>query len=318
VKILVTGAAGFIGFHLCKRLLSEKWKVVGVDNLNNFYDPKLKKTRLEVIDSFNDFRFYLGNIEDVEFMTSIFKEHEFDVICNLAAVAGVLYSLENPFAYQKSNIEGFQVVIELARIHGVKNFVYASSSSVYGGGKNNKASSEDDPTDTPLTLYAATKKSNELIAHYYNYVFKLNCIGLRYFTVYGPYGRPDMALFIFTRNIINGKPITVNNYGKMSRSFTYISDIIDGTMEAINNPMPCEIINLGGSKSIGLLYYIALIEEKLKKPSIKTLSPMIIGDIKDSNADISKAKKLFNYEPKVPVEEGIGHFINWYKRYYGV
>jgi len=318
MKILVTGAAGFIGFHLCQRLLNEGWQVIGVDNLNDFYDPKLKKTRLEIIDSFNNFRFYHGNIEDVEFMISIFKEYKFDVVCNLAAVAGVLYSLENPFAYQKSNIEGFQVVIELTRKYGIKNFVYASSSSVYGGAKEGHSSSEDDITDKPLTLYAATKKSNELVAYYYNYVFGLNCIGLRYFTVYGPFGRPDMALFIFTKNIINGEPITVNNHGKMSRSFTYISDIIDGTMEAINNPMAYEIFNLGGDKSVGLLYYIELIEKYLKKDSIKILAPMPVGDIKSSNANISKAKKLLRYEPRVSVEEGIKYFINWYKKYYGL
>jgi len=316
VKYLVTGAAGFIGFHLAKRLLEDGIDVVGVDNMNDYYDPKLKFKRLRILEKYRNFRFYIADISDRVMMDHVFNEHKFDGVCNLAAQAGVLYSLENPFAYQKSNLEGFQVVIELAKKYGVKNFVYASSSSVYGGNNTEVPSHEDDPTDRPASLYAATKKSNELIAYTYSQIFDLNCIGLRYFTVYGPYGRPDMALSIFTKNILNGEPINVNNYGKMRRSFTYISDIIDGTIAAINNPMKYEIINLGGSESIELLYYIELIEKYLGMKAKKNLVPIPVGDVKSSMANILKANKLLDYKPVISIEEGIENFINWYKRYY--
>ncbi|MFW9871665.1 MAG: NAD-dependent epimerase/dehydratase family protein [Candidatus Thorarchaeota archaeon] len=314
-KYLVTGSAGFIGFHLCKRLLEKGHEVVGVDNINDYYDPKLKNNRLQILENHKNFKFWYSNIQDSFTMTHIFNENKFDAVCNLAAQAGVLYSLKDPFTYYTSNIEGFGVMLDLVKTYNIKNFVYASSSSVYGS-DSIAPYSEDQPCNSPSSLYAATKKSNELIAKSYNHVFGLNCTGLRFFTVYGPYGRPDMALFIFTKNILNNQPININNYGKMRRSFTYIDDVVDGTISALDKPMGNEIINLGGDESIELMRYIEIIEKNLGMKAQKNLVPMPIGDVESSEADISKAKKLLNYDPKISVEEGIERFINWYNYYY--
>lgn len=315
MKYLITGCAGFIGFHLTDALLGRGYEIVGVDNVNKYCDANLKYDRLAEIECSNNFTFYLADITHEDIMRKIFEKHKFDGVCHLAAQAGVRYSLENPFAYQKSNLEGFQTVIDLTSLFGVRNFVYASSSSVYGG--NTKMPfSEDDPVNKPLSLYASTKRSNELTAYTYSHLYRMNCTGLRYFTVYGPYGRPDMALFIFTNAIKRGLPIDVYNYGNMRRSFTYIDDIIDGTVAAIENPMRYELFNLGGGETIELMRYIELIEEFMGEKAEKNMIKLQPGDVVATVADISKAKKMLGYDPKVTVEEGIEKFIEWYQNYY--
>ena len=315
MRYLITGCAGFIGFHLTGALLGRGYEIVGVDNVNKYYDANLKYDRLAEIECSGNFKFYLTDITNEDIMRKIFEKNEFDGVCHLAAQAGVRYSLENPFAYQKSNLEGFQTVIDLASLFGVRNFVYASSSSVYGG--NTKMPfSEDDPVNKPLSLYASTKRSNELTAYTYSHLYRMNCTGLRYFTVYGPYGRPDMALYIFTNAIRRGRPIDVYNYGNMRRSFTYIDDIIDGTVAAIENPMRYELFNLGGGETVALMRYIELIEEFMGKKAEKNMLKLQPGDVIATEADISKAKKMLGYTPKVTVEEGITSFIEWYRNYY--
>jgi len=245
-------------------------------------------------------------------MNIIFKKHKFNKICHLAAQAGVRYSLENPLAYEKSNILGTLVMLEMAKKYNVKYFVFASSSSIYGNNKKTPFSEEDN-VDYPVSLYAATKKSSELLAYTYHHLYSLNCTGLRFFTVYGPWGRPDMAYFKFTKAILEDKPIDVYNYGKMKRDFTYISDITDGILAAIDNPFPYEIINLGNNKPIELSYFIECIENALKKKAKKNMLPMQPGDVKITYANIKKAEKLLNYKPKVKIEEGINRFVGWYK-----
>ena len=257
--ILVTGSAGFIGFHLTRRLLTEGNEVIGIDNVNSYYDPELKNNRLTQLQSFSNFHFYKIDICDFEALETVFKKHKPQLICHLAAQAGVRYSLTHPFTYQKSNNEGFLNILEISRHSGVKNFVYASSSSVYG--KNTKLPfSESDPVDQPISLYAATKRANELTAYCYSHLFDIPCSGLRFFTVYGPWGRPDMALFLFTRSILENKPIQIFNNGKMMRNFTYVDDIVDGIIRVLNNPAPYEIYNIGNSKAENLLDFIEEIE----------------------------------------------------------
>jgi len=286
--ILVTGSAGFIGFHLSRKLLEMGYKVVGVDNLNRYYDVNLKTSRLEILKSFQNFVFHRDDIQDLGALKDIFRQRHIDIICNLAAQAGVRYSLKDPFSYQKSNLEGFLNLLELAREYTVKNFVYASSSSVYG--KNNTPPfSVNDRVDSPVSLYAATKKANELIAHSYSHLYQIPCTGLRYFTVYGPWGRPDMALFLFTDAILKKKPINVYNYGKMTRDFTFIDDIIAGTIAAIERPEPCEIFNLGNSESVNLLDFIHIIEQELGQEAEKNMMPMQPGDVAETAADIRKS-----------------------------
>ncbi len=315
MKYLITGCAGFIGFHLADALLGRGYEVVGVDNVNKYYDANLKYNRLAEIECSGNFEFYLADITSEDIMRKIFEKHEFDGVCHLAAQAGVRYSLENPFAYQKSNLEGFHTIIDLASLFGVRNFVYASSSSVYGG--NTKMPfSEGDPVNRPLSLYASTKRSNELTAYTYSHLYRMNCTGLRYFTVYGPYGRPDMALFIFTNAIKRGLSIDVYNYGNMRRSFTYIDDIIDGTIAAIENPMRYELFNLGGGETVELMRYIELIEEFMGEKASKNMLKLQPGDVVATVANISKAKKMLGYKPKITVEEGIERFIDWYRNYY--
>jgi len=310
MNILITGGAGFIGFHVAKALLERGDNVTIIDNFNDYYDVKLKEARIKELG--NNIEIIKADISDHSIMNSIFKNHKFNKICHLAAQAGVRYSLENPLEYEKSNILGTLVMLEIARKHNVKDFVFASSSSVYGNNKKIPFS-EDDNVDNPVSLYAATKKSDELLAYTYHHLYKINCTGLRFFTVYGPFGRPDMAYFKFTKAILEDKPIDVYNYGKMKRDFTYISDITDGILAAIDHPFPYEIINLGNNKPIELSYFIKCIENALKKKAKKNMMPMQPGDVKITYANIKKAEKLLNYKPKVKIEEGINRFVEWYK-----
>lgn len=315
--ILVTGAAGFIGFHVAKRLLERGDTVVGVDNLNPYYDVQMKEGRLAILRNFGRFSFYREDIQNFDAMQRIFQKHEPGVICNLAAQAGVRYSLKDPFSYQKSNLEGFLNLLELARAQGVENFVYASSSSVYGNNKKMPFSVED-RVDTPVSLYAATKKANELMAHAYSHLYGIPCTGLRYFTVYGPWGRPDMALFLFTDAILNNRSINVYNYGKMRRDFTYIDDIADGTLAALDRPVPYEIFNLGNSNSVELMDFIGALEEELGKKAEKNMMPIQPGDVPETSADIEKTRKLLGFSPKTPVKVGIRNFVAWYREYFNV
>jgi len=319
MKILVTGAAGFIGFHLSQKLLEKKVKVVGVDNLNRYYSPKLKKSRLEILKRYPHFSFYKIDISSYSQFKKVFEENKFDKICHLAAQAGVRYSLENPFVYEKSNMVGFLNLLELMRQFKIKNLVFASSSSVYGGIKKIPFK-ETMPINQPISLYAATKAANELYAYAYHHLFGINAVGLRLFTVYGPWGRPDMATFLFTEAILKGKPIKVFNYGKMKRDFTYIDDIVEAITSALEKveKLGYEIINLGCSRPVLLLDFIKILEKKLGKKAKKEFLPLQPGDVLATYADISKAKKLLDYQPKVKIEEGLEKFANWYRDYYKV
>ncbi len=314
--ILVTGAAGFIGFHVSRRLLDMGEPVIGIDNLNRYYDVNLKKARLEILRSYRGFRFYREDIQNLKGLEDIFEDHNFDVVCNLAAQAGVRYSLKDPFSYQRSNLEGFLNLLELARSYRVRNFVYASSSSVYGSSKK-VPFGVDDRVDTPISLYAATKRADELIAHAYSHLYEIPCTGLRYFTVYGPWGRPDMALFLFTDAILNQRPIDVYNYGRMKRDFTYIDDIVDGTMAALRRAVPYEIFNLGNSQPVELLDFVRILEEELGQEAQKNMMPIQPGDVPETAADIRKSRELLGFDPKTPLREGIRRFVAWYREYYG-
>ena len=313
--IIVTGAAGFIGFHLTRRLLDRGAHVVGIDNLNEYYDVTLKKARLGILEQHEHFRFYREDLRNLKDLRRIAARHEPEVICNLAAQAGVRYSLEDPFSYQGSNVEGFLNILEIARELKVRNLVYASSSSVYGS--NTKVPfSVEDRVDSPLSLYAATKKANELMAHAYSHLFEIPCTGLRFFTVYGPWGRPDMALFLFTDAILHGKPIRVFNYGRMKRDFTFIDDIIDGTVAALERAVPCEIFNLGNSRSVELLDFIGVLEEELGREAEKVMMPLQPGDVAETCADIRKTTERLGFEPKTSLRDGIRKFVEWYRSYY--
>lgn len=313
--VLVTGSAGFIGFHLSYKLLEAGFDVVGVDNLNPYYDVNLKKDRLKRLMGQKNFRFYEVGIENLKAMKDVFGRHNITHICNLAAQAGVRYSLKDPFSYQKSNVEGFVNLLEMARNAEVENFVYASSSSVYG--KNKKIPySVEDRVDNPISLYAATKKANELMAHSYSHLYGIPCTGLRYFTVYGPWGRPDMALFLFTDAILHNRPINVFNHGNMRRDFTYIDDIVSGTVSAIKRPSAYEIFNLGNSSSTSLLDFIKTIEDELGIEAEKNMLPMQPGDVAETSADIERSREMLGFEPKTPLRKGIKNFISWYREYY--
>lgn len=313
---LVTGAAGFIGFHLCQALLDMGTPVVGVDNLNDYYDVALKKARLDQLESRSGFTFYRDDIENLPGLKKIFLNHPIRKICHLAAQAGVRYSLENPFSYQKSNLEGFLNLLEMARHGGVDNFVFASSSSVYGANTKIPFSVED-RVDTPVSLYGATKRANELMAYSYSHLFQIPCTGLRFFTVYGPWGRPDMALFLFTDAILHDRPIDIYNHGRMKRDFTYIDDIIEGTMAALKRPSAFELFNLGNSDPVELLDFIAVIEKGLGKKAKRNMMPIQPGDVPATAADIEKSKELLGFNPKTPIKEGIKNFLSWYRDYYG-
>jgi len=315
--VLVTGSSGFIGFSLSRKLLEEGRVVIGVDSMNSYYDVNLKNARLEILKAFDNFVFYEEDIQNMKALKDIFKEQKIDVICNLAAQAGVRYSLEDPFSYEKSNLEGFLNLLEIAREHEITNFVYASSSSVYGSNKK-VPFSVDDRVDNPVSLYAATKKANELMAHAYSHLFNIPCTGLRYFTVYGPWGRPDMALFLFTDAILNNRPINVYNYGDMKRDFTYIDDIVAGTIAAIDKPAPYEVYNLGNSKTEQLMKLIEILERELGREAAKNMMPMQPGDVKQTSADIRKSRDNLGFDPKTPLEEGIKKFVEWYRPFYKV
>ena len=316
-KILITGAAGFIGYHLCKSLLEDGYKVLGIDNLNDYYDTNLKQARLEQLKHFKSFTFNKVDMADRESLTTSFQSFNPKKIVNLAAQPGVRYSMENPYKYMESNLVGFLNIIELCRNNKVKNFIYASSSSIYGANKKMPFSVED-RVHQPLALYGATKRANELIAHSYSHLYGLRTTGLRYFTVYGPWYRPDMAIFIFTQKIMAGKPIPVFNNGKMRRDFTYIDDIISGTRSAIEKNYKCEIFNLGNSKSESLMELIGIIEKNLGKKSKIEYLPMQPGDVKESLADIKKSTEKLGYKPITTINKGIPQFIQWYKEYYSV
>jgi len=314
---LVTGVAGFIGFHTAKALLERDNRVIGIDNLNTYYDVLLKKARLAQLVSLDNFTFYHENINNFDALKKIFSQNQIDKICNLAAQAGVRYSIENPFTYQESNIKGFLNLLEMARHFPVNNFVFASSSSVYGNNTKLPFSVEDN-VDTPISLYAATKRSDELMAFTYSHLYNIPLTGLRYFTVYGPWGRPDMALFIFTRSILDGRPIDVYNFGKMKRDFTYIDDIVDGTISALNSPFRYEIFNLGNSEAVELMTLIRIIEQELGTEAQKNFLPLQPGDVPETYADIEKARKMLGFNPKTSIRTGIKKFLNWYRDYYNV
>jgi UDP-glucuronate 4-epimerase len=315
MKTLVTGAAGFIGFHVARSLLESGQEVIGIDNLNPYYDVSLKKGRLELLTSNPRFTFYHADINNLAILETIFSDHDIDRICNLAAQAGVRYSIQNPFVYEESNLKGFLNLLELARRYPVRNFVFASSSSVYGANTKLPFSIED-TVDTPISLYAATKKANELMAHAYSHLFDIPLTGLRYFTVYGPWGRPDMALFLFTEAIVNGRPIEIYNFGRMKRDFTYIDDIVDGTIAALNKPFRYEIFNLGNSDTVELMQLIEIVEEELGIAAKKKFLPLQPGDVPETYADIEKSKRLLGFNPKTSIRSGIRRFLSWYKSYY--
>jgi UDP-glucuronate 4-epimerase len=314
---LVTGVAGFIGFHLTASLLENGDKVIGIDNLNPYYDVSLKKARLERIASHPNFTFYQQDINDLDALKRVFSHHHIDRICNLAAQAGVRYSMQNPFVYQESNIKGFLNLLELARQFPVSNFVFASSSSVYGNNKKLPFAVEDS-VDTPISLYAATKRANELMAYTYSHLFRVPLTGLRYFTVYGPWGRPDMALFLFTKSILDGRPIDIYNFGRMKRDFTYIDDIVDGTVSALNSPFRYEIFNLGNSKAVELMELVKIVQEELGLEAEKNFLPLQAGDVPETYANIEKTQRMLSFNPKTSLRTGIRKFLTWYRDYYRI
>lgn len=312
--ILVTGSAGFIGFSLTKELLNQGHNVIGIDNFNDYYLPFLKEKRNCVLEEYPNFVCRRVSIDNYEQMEKIFKEFNFSLVCNLAAQAGVRRSMEEPFVYEKNNITGFLNILELVRKYHIPRLVYASSASVYGGNRKIPFS-ETDNVDTPISLYAATKKSNELMAHSYTHLYNFQTVCLRFFSAYGPWGRPDMALWRFTESILSGKAIDVYNYGNMRRDFTYIDDIIRGTVAALfsTNLDKYEIINLGNHKSEQLLDMIDIIEKEVGIKATKNMMPMQPGDILESFADIERAKAKLDYTPSTIIAKGIPKFISWYK-----
>jgi len=332
-SVLVTGAAGFIGFHLSQKLGHLGYNVIGLDNLNDYYDVRLKESRLAVLKADPRFSFHQQEMTDAASLEALFGRFKFDYVVNLAAQAGVRYSLINPHAYLESNLHGFLNVLEACRKHGVKHLIYASSSSVYGANKKIPFSVHDN-VDHPISLYAATKKSNELMAHTYSSLFSLPTTGLRFFTVYGPYGRPDMALYIFTKAILEGKPINIFNNGKMRRDFTYVDDIVECISRlvpksALPNPQwdgrhpdpatsfaPYRIYNIGNNQPVDLLDFVAIIEKKLGKKAIRNLMPIQEGDVPETYADVEDLMREVDFKPSTPIEVGVGRFVDWYLDYH--
>ena len=349
MKILVTGTAGFIGFHLANRLLARGDEVVGLDNINDYYDIRVKYGRLKeagideeieynkLIDSnkYPNYKFIKLNLEDKENLDRLFENEKFDAVCNLAAQAGVRYSLTNPMAYMDSNIIGFMNILEACRNYDVKNLSYASSSSVYGLNEKQPFSTHDN-VDHPISLYAASKKSNELMAHTYSHLFAIQTTGLRFFTVYGPWGRPDMALFLFTKAIFEDKPIDVFNYGNMQRDFTYIDDIVEGIVRVIDNPAkpnlafnpqnpdpssssaPYKVYNIGNNAPVKLMDFIEALEEKIGKKAKKNLLPIQPGDVPSTYADVTDLIEDLGYKPQTSIKEGISNFVDWYREFFRV
>jgi len=333
--LLITGAAGFIGFHLSQKLLEENYQVIGIDNLNGYYDPGLKKARLEILCSHNNFSFHKVDLKDKAEIDNIFETYKPTHVVNLAAQAGVRYSIENPYAYVDSNLIGFMNILEACRNYPVKHLIYASSSSVYGGNKVAPFSTNHN-VDHPVSLYAATKKSNELMAHTYSHLYGIPTTGLRFFTVYGPWGRPDMAYFSFTRDIIAGKPIKVFNHGKMERDFTYIDDIIEGILRLIDKIpeankdwdetkdnistsfAPYKIYNIGNNQPVSLMKFINILEEKIGKKAEKIYMDMQPGDVLRTYADVSDLEKDIGFKPSTSLEQGLSEFVRWYKDYYNI
>ena len=313
-KILVTGSAGFIGMHLCKNLLDNGYLILGIDNLNEYYDPNLKNARLKILSKYDNFSFEKIDISNFGSLEQVFKTYSPDKVVNLAAQAGVRYSLKNPHAYIKSNLVGFMNILECCRHYNVKGLIYASSSSVYGGNKEIPFSVHD-RTDRPISIYAASKKANELMAATYSHLYGLNTTGLRFFTVYGPWGRPDMAMYIFTEKIMKEKPIPLFNKGVMKRDFTYIDDIVNGIISSIEKNYHSEIFNLGNNKSEDLMDVVKIIEKELDKKAMLNLLGMQPGDVTKTFANIDYTVKKLNYKPETTIYEGIPNFINWYKQY---
>jgi UDP-glucuronate 4-epimerase len=312
MKLLITGTCGFIGFHLAERLLSEGNIIIGIDNINSYYDPKIKLKRNSILKKSKNYRFYKQDLADYKTLNKIVSKEKPDIIVHLAAQAGVRYSLSNPWAYQYSNNLGTMNVFEAAKKNNIKRVVFASSSSVYGNNKKTPFS-EKHRTDNQISLYAATKKAKEVMAYSYSHLYGIEVAAIRFFTVYGPHGRPDMAYFKFCRNILLGKEISVYNKGEMTRDFTYVSDIVDGIIGCISKKkLKYEIYNLGGDKPVKLMDFIRIIEKNLKtKAKIKYL-PMQKGDMLETSADISKARKHLGYSPKVDIDEGLKIFCEWY------
>jgi UDP-glucuronate 4-epimerase len=316
-KILLTGGAGFIGSHVAKKLSEEGFFVVIVDNLNNYYSPKLKRDRLNFFLDKNNCEFIKSDIANYTSLKKVFQKNKFEAICHLAAQPGVSYSLKNPWAYERSNLLGTLNLLELAKEYSVNKFVFASSSSVYGA-SSKLPFSEKDTTETPISLYAATKKSTELMAYTYHHLYGISMVGLRFFTVYGPWGRPDMAYFKFADLISQGQPIDLYNFGQMERDFTYIDDIVEGVLAAIKKDFKFEIFNLGNNQSEKIDKFVGLIEKYLGKKAQKNLLPIQPGDVPKTWADIGKAKSQLDFSPKTSIEEGLEKFVFWYKDYYKI
>lgn len=317
MKIIVTGAAGFIGFHLCKRLSEEGFEVKGIDNLNPYYDVTLKDARVKILNQFENFSFTKLDIAEKDDLEKYFEKENAEYVINLAAQPGVRYSITNPEVSIRNNVIAFFNLLECCKNYSVKKLIYASSSSVYGNNSKTPSSTEDN-VDNPVSLYAATKKSNELMAFTYQHLYKFSTIGLRFFTVYGSYGRPDMAYYKFSENIMRGKPISVYNNGDMERDFTYIDDVIESIFRLIKKEIINEykIFNIGGEHPVNLLYFISLLEKQLGKEAIKVFKEMQPGDVKKTYADSSELAKFINYKPETPIEEGLKKFIEWFKEYY--
>lgn len=333
MKVLVTGSAGFIGFHVSKKLLEQGHSIIGLDNMNDYYPVSLKEARLKQLLPYTNFRFEKIDLADREKISNLFADGDFQLVVHLAAQAGVRYSIDNPHAYVDSNIVGFMNILEGCRAHKIQHLVYASSSSVYGSNEKFPFS-EKDNVDHPVSLYAATKKANELMAHTYSHLYGLPTTGLRFFTVYGPWGRPDMSPILFANAIMEDKPLKIFNYGKHRRDFTYIDDIVNGILLALNrvpggdlewtglapdpssSRAPWRVYNIGNSKPVELLYYIELIEKTLGKTADKELLPLQPGDVEHTFADVTAFQCDTGYAPSVRIEEGIPRFIEWYKSYY--